>query len=232
MGEDFDNSAAQTVRSHQTNQQSGNLNNSLGTNTITSRPKGFYWQTEEESGGFFMKTMAKNYGRIPVICSDGINKTWKDDGEEYLNSKWKWRSTEMDTLESSPFNPPVDFGTSASNPLIIQGRDITISCSFYAGRDLTAAEVSRALALLLGGMRLSRNDEDQRSLTTTPLLYLPLPKKALVTLLMSGFLTEHTNETSGIAKLINVVGAQFNKADVLNDFKAGAGGGTDEGQWL
>ena len=45
----------------------------------------------------------------------------------------------------------VDFGTSAANPLILQGRAFTIRCSFTAKTQLSKAEVAEVFSMILEG---------------------------------------------------------------------------------
>ena len=229
MGEDFDNEG--WGQSRRASDSTGNLSVQADISEETERPRGFYWQNSTDSGAQFIKDQRETFRRIPAICSDGVNKVWRNDGSEFMNTKWRWRSTDPTTF-ASPFSGglPVDFGTSAGNPLIVQGKDFTITCSFVAKFDLSKQQISRAIALILDGQTLSRDPASPNELDSFASDFTP-PSAQSLTYSFDAGLRDNSfiPEQSANAKLITMLGAEFTAAEVANDFKPlqGSGGEGD-----
>lgn len=236
MGDDFSNEGfLKNIRSQFLSDGTPEGNpNPVGASEVSTGQKGFWWQNSEQSGAEFIKEMKKNYGRVPLACSDGVNKTWYENGGEQFSTRWKWRATDPVTNTSGASgNLDADFGTSAASPLIVQGKDFTVSCSFVANKDLSKAEVSRAIALLLTGATLSRDDESPNELDNYASSVTPPTQESLSYTVDVG-LSEHSTfpDTGAIGKLVTIVTRSFTLSDVLSDYKFGSGSGgtdTDEG---
>jgi len=229
MGEDFSNEGffGEGLANHP---NPSALDSSLGLNDTTQRPSGLYWQDREASGARFIEEQIEKK-RIPVVCSDGVNKYWDvEDGSEKGAYRWRWRSTQQGTNESTPQSAPCDWGTSAANPLIVQGKPVTLNCSFFAKADLSKAQVARAIALIISGETLSRDDAAPNELDgfAEDITYPSGNEYDLNLGLGDGSLV---NDSSANGKLITTVGNVYNAATVANDFinTSSGTGGEEEG---
>lgn len=213
-----------------------------GEDGYTGHPKGAYWQTPTQSGGVMAANQFDNFGKIPAICSDGVGRL----NDESNKSRYKWRHFDMNT-ESSGIGEitEVDFGTSAANPFVIQGRPISVSCSFRAAKELTKKEAVRAVALILSGALPSKGQTPSEiELLASDINYLSDDDlKYTIDLGLDN--SSSFRETSSLANLITMVGPKFNKVQVDAgvpvgaeqsggiggrfgpDDGTGAGGGTD-----
>lgn len=229
MGEDFSNAGYEGEGFANDNIASAVIGGGLEINDITGRPAGMYWQNHTDSGADFIRNRALDNNRIPMICSDGVNKVWDSGGDEFRNTRWDWRYTSpMDNSSPSNQQDKCDWGTSAANPLIVQGKPVTFECSFIANQSLSKAQVARAIALVLTGAGPNRDLGGQPSEVeqlTRDRSYPSSLSYNLDTGLSDG---SFIYDTTANAKLITTVGAEFDKATVENDFVQVFGGGGDD----
>ena len=219
------------------------LINAGSDDSYTGHPKGAYWQTPTQSGGVMAANQYDNFGKIPAICSDGVGRL----NDESNKSRYKWRHFDMNT-ESSGIGEitEVDFGTSAANPFVVQGRPISVSCSFRAAKELTKQEAVKAVALILSGAETSRNPEEPSDIDVLASDINYLSDDDLKYTIDLGLDNSSSfRETSSLANLITMVGPKFNKVQLDAgvpvgvepsggiggrfgpDDGTGAGGGTD-----
>ena len=217
MGEDFDNGGwvsggRGTIPSDEWSNQVGSYTNE---SDVTGHPKGYWWQNSKTSGANFLAEQQKNFGKIPAVCAEGVNsavlRAPGDLGliDTEIDSRFNWRYFDMASgVSNFGTVSDVDFGTSAANPFIVQGRPFTIRASFTAKQDLTRAQVAQALADIMDGVNsaeLNNMAEDITFPTSEELSYdidLGLNNGSTVA------------ETDPIAKLITTVGNNFSQADV------------------
>ena len=238
MGDDFSNvgylkNARALNFSDGNNEGSpGSPDNSVGESSVSNGPRGFWWQNTEHSGSQFIKRMMSQFRRIPLACSDGINKTWREDGAETLPTRWRWRATDPGTNTSSQSgNRPVDFGTCAGNPLIVQGKSFTLTCSFISKQELSKENISRALALILSGEGFSRDPASPSELDDLVSSFTPPSQESLSYTVDVG-LEDHSTfpDTGAIGKLVTTVVRSFTAGEVESDYRSSGGGdGGNEG---
>ena len=228
MGEDFD--------------VKGIKNNGIGTNEtyvdyptqyfpgeespVTGHPFGQYWQSPEKSGGLFIETQLETYEGIPACCSDGANKAFFPGEEAPLlggKSKWKWQYYNQQAQDSDATQTDeVDFGTSAANPLIIQGQSVTISCSFVANQTLTPLQVIDTIAAILsgetfpepsgsGGGEVPVGNTGERSIVETNARDIQYPDDLSYSIDLGLGHGSTIPETSPKARLITMVGGSVDK---------------------
>ena len=103
---------------------------------------------------------------VPAVCSGGVTGAYDDNGALAVGSRFRWKHFDME-MGSSSFGDysEVDFGTSAGNPFIIEGKPIRVSCSFTAATQLTATQVVDAISMILAGELSSRDPQTQPLLT-------------------------------------------------------------------
>ena len=207
----------------------GNIDNSVGESDVSNGPKGFWWQNTEHSGAKFIKRLMESFKRIPIACSDGVNKTFRDDNSEQLETRWSWRATDPATNTSSGSgNAKVDFGTCAGNPLIVQGKSFTINCSFVSKGTLSKENISRALALIISGETPSRDPASPNELDNYVSSITPPSQESLSYNIDVGLVDNSTFSDAGATgKLVTTVVRSFTASDVENDYRSGGGGVSD-----
>lgn len=229
MGEDFSNAGYEGEGFANDNIGGAVIGGGLEINETTGRPAGMYWQNHTDSGADFLRTQYQSYRRMPMICSDGVNKVWDSEGDEIRNTRWDWRYTSpMDNSSPSNQQDKCDWGTSAANPLIVQGKPVTFECSFIANQSLSKAQVARAVALVLTGAGPNRafgGEPSEVEQLTRDRSYPSSLSYNLDTGLSDG---SFISDTTASAKLITTVGSEFDKATVENDFVQVFGGGGDD----
>ena len=215
MGEDFDNRGYQNSGLGTTANYDGSQGlGEQGISPITGHPYGFYWQDEIKSGGRFIKNQVElsqgSVGfRCPAVCSNGVNHVYNDGGASQIKSRFKWRHFDMMSMNSGiDAVSDVDFGTSAGNPLIVQGRPITIGCSFTANKELSPAEVAEALTLILSGAPTSKDPENLNRIDELAREINYPGDEDLEYSVDLGLVNGSTRkETHPVSKLINMVGS-------------------------
>lgn len=159
MGEDFDkqgilNNGVATISNYNSvpNPPTVYSSSTVPTSSVTGHPGGVFWQNAKHSGAAFIADQYSKFAKVPAVCSKGVNGYRQDDGSMLGGSQFQWRYFNM-TTESAGIGDyeDVDFGTSAGNPLIIQGKPFTVRCSFTAAKDLTKAEVVETIIRILSG---------------------------------------------------------------------------------
>ena len=234
MGDDFSNEGylrnvrALNFSNGENEGDPGSPDNSVGESEVSNGPKGFWWQNTEHSGAQFIKYMTENFKRIPLACSDGVNKVWYLNGGQFRSSRWKWRATDPATNQSNNAQAQnADFGTCAGNPLIVQGKSFTISCSFIANGTLSRENISRALALIISGETLPAEGDPVNELSAFASSVTPPTQESLSYTVDVG-LTDNSTfpDTGAIGKLVTTAVRQFSKDDVLDDYRFVSGGGT------
>lgn len=157
MGEDFDsdgldNAGQATIDGGWQDGTHPNIFTGAGDSQVTGHPKGIYWQNTRHSGSEFIQKYYGNHFRIPAVTSFGTGSSYNEDtGVVDPDDQWHWYYYDASTQSPSYYPERVTFGTSAGNPLIVQGKPITLSASFKAAQDMTKEEVVRAIALILNG---------------------------------------------------------------------------------
>ena len=221
MGEDFSNAGYEGKGFGRRFSEGSNFlfGAGLETNEVTGRPAGMYWQTPGTAGSSFIAQNKKDYNRVPMVCSDGINKVWDLGGDEAINTRWRWWHTDPMTSLQSTFSEKADWGTSAANPLIVSGKPVTFNCSFVANQDLSKAQLSRAIALVLTGAGPNRGLVDEPAeveVLTRDRVY-PSGLQYSVDLGLGD--GDFISDSSANGKLITTVGSVFSAEEVNNDFK-------------
>jgi len=226
MGEDFSKEglAQNGILRDENWAENHSIQTQYGTDSFTGHPKGAYWQTPTQSGGVMAANQFKDFYKIPAICSDGVGRL--NDGSN--QSRYRWRHFDMAAGTTGVGDiSQIDFGTSAANPFVIQGRPISVSCSFRAAKELTKKEAVRAVALILSGALPSRNENEPNEIDVlaSDINYLS-DDDLRYTIDLGLDNSSSFRETSSLANLITMVGPKFSK----NQVQAGiAVGGTIEG---
>ena len=239
MGEDFDNAGLQahgigTYEDYESAASAPVANEnffaSLGPESpLTGHPKGFWWQNAEKSGAKFIKDQINLYGGVPAVCSGGVTSALDQDGDTVTQNRFKWKHFDMLSEQSSIGDvSDVDFGTSAGNPFVVQGRPVKISCSFTAKKDLTPTEVVDTIARILAGELQSRNPEspNEIDLLADNITYPEGLEYSIDLGLNNG---SSVKETSPIADLITMVGTRYNSTQINDGFGLGKGSTTSGG---
>lgn len=239
MGEDFDNAGLQahgigTYEDYESAASAPVANEnffaSLGPESpLTGHPKGFWWQNAEKSGAKFIKDQINLYGGVPAVCSGGVTSALDQDGTTVTQHRFKWKHFDMLSEQSSIGDvSDVDFGTSAGNPFVVQGRPVKISCSFTAKKDLTPTEVVDTIARILAGELQSRNPEspNEIDLLADNITYPEGLEYSIDLGLNNG---SSVKETSPIADLITMVGTRYNSTQINDGFGLGKGSTTSGG---
>jgi hypothetical protein len=239
MGEDFDNEGlrAEGIGTYEDFGASSDAPTggsdffgSLGADSLlTGHPKGFWWQNAEKSGATFIKEQFDNYGGIPAVCSGGVTSALDQDGNTVTQHRFKWRHFDMLSGQSSISDiSDVDFGTSAGNPFVVQGKPVKISCSFTAKKDLTPTEVVDTIARILAGELQSRDPDspNEIDLLADNISYPEGLEYSIDLGLNNG---SSARETSPIADLITMVGTRFNSSQIDEGFGLGKGSTTSGG---
>lgn len=239
MGEDFDNAGLQahgigTYEDYESAASAPPANPSffasLGAESpLTGHPKGFWWQNAEKSGAKFIKDQINLYGGVPAVCSGGVTSALDQDGTTVTQHRFKWKHFDMLSEQSSIGDiSDVDFGTSAGNPFVVQGRPVKISCSFTAKKDLTPTEVVDTIARILAGELQSRDPEspNEIDLLADNITYPEGLEYSIDLGLNNG---SSVKETSPIADLITMVGTRYNSAQINDGFGLGKGSTTSGG---
>lgn len=228
MGEDFDN---QSVTQNGIGNLDGwgndenhpNVIPSLGTNSITDHPRGLFWQSSEKSGTDFIKDQFSSYTKIPAVCSDGAGVVFDEEGSDVFLNKFQWRYFDM-LSESSGIGEidDVDFGTSAANPLVVEGKPFTVRCSFTAATDLNRNQVVEAISLILSGAEPSRDPESPNDidLLAENISY-PQDEELEYTIDLGLDNGSSFRETSSLANLITMVGKKFSPNAVSEGLAVG-----------
>ena len=193
---------------------------------VTGHPKGFWWQNAEKSGAKFIKEQFDTYQGVPAVCSGGVTSALDQDGSTVTQHRFKWKHFDMLSGQSSIGDvSDVDFGTSAANPFIIQGRPIKISCSFTAKKDLTPTEVVDTIARILAGELVSRDPEvvNDIDLLAENIVYPEGLGYSIDLGLNNG---SSVKETSPTANLITMVGTRYSSAQINDGFGLGKGSTT------
>lgn len=239
MGEDFDN---ESVNQHGIGNFDGwdqsahpNVQN-LGENSITGHPRGLFWQSSEKSGTDFIKQQALDYSKIPAVCSDGVGVTFNEEGDDVFTGKFQWRYFDM-LSESSGIGEvdDVDFGTSAANPFIVEGKPFTIRCSFTAATDLNPSQVVEAISLILSGAEPSRDPDSLNDIDyLAENISYPQDQELEYTIDLGLSNGSSFRETSSFANLITMVGKKFAPQSVINGLAVGElnTGGLPSGRFL
>lgn len=239
MGEDFDNAGlkAHGIGTYEDYESaasapvaSSDFFASLGAESLlTGHPKGFWWQNAEKSGAKFIKEQFETYGGVPAVCSGGVTSALDQDGTTVTQHRFKWKHFDMLSGQSSIGDvSDVDFGTSAGNPFVVQGRPVKISCSFTAKKDLTPAEVVDTIARILAGELQSRDPEslNEIDLLADNITYPEGLEYSIDLGLNNG---SSVKETSPIADLITMVGTRYNSTQINDGFGLGKGSTTSGG---
>ena len=120
--------------------------------SVTNHPGGVFWQNAKHSGAAFISDQYSKFAKVPAVCAFGVNQVSNEDGSMINDSSFRWRHFDMaNEVSGVGEEQQVNFGTSAGNPLIIQGKPITVRCSFTAAKDLTKAEVVETIVRILSG---------------------------------------------------------------------------------
>ena len=189
-------------------------------NEHTGHPFGFYWQSPEKSGAHFIQQQFSDHSKVPSVCSDGVGKVYDAEGDTILGSKFKWRHFDMLAGSSGPADiEDVNFGTSAGNPLIIEGQSLTIRCSFTAATQLTKTQVVEVIASILEG-----DQSEALAAKATNVVY---PTEGELSYDVRLGLSNGMSAPSGgrLSKLITTVGPEMSK----NQVAAGAAFGNATG---
>lgn len=155
MGEDFDvegleNSGQGTIDGGWVDGTHPDIFTGAGDSPVTGHPRGIYWQNTRHSGAEFIQKHYSEHFRIPAITAFGTGCTYGESTGYQQDIQWEWEFYNPTDQTVDPAER-VTFGTSAGNPLIVQGKPITLNASFKAAQDLTKEEVVRAIALVLNG---------------------------------------------------------------------------------
>ncbi len=236
MGEDFDNAGLKahgigTYEDYESAASAPPVNPSffaaLGAESpLTGHPKGFWWQNAEKSGAKFIKDQINLYGGVPAVCSGGVTSAVNQDGITATQNRFKWKHFDMLSEQSSIGDvSDVDFGTSAGNPFVVQGRPVKISCSFTAVKDLTPTEVVDTIARILAGELQSRDPDspNEIDLLADNITYPEGLEYSIDLGLNNG---SSVKETSPVADLITMVGTRYNSAQINDGFGLGKGSTT------
>ena len=227
MGEDFDN---ESVNQNGIGNLDGwndpehpNVNTSLGPNSITGHPQGLFWQSSEKSGTDFIKEQFSTYTKIPAVCSDGVGVTFDDEGNAAFANKFQWRYFDMFSQSSGIGEiDDVDFGTSAANPLIVEGKPFTVRCSFTAAADLNRKKVVEAISLILSGAEPSRDPNNLNDIDyLAENISYPQDQELEYTINLGLDNGSSFRETSSFANLITMVGKKFSPQAVSNGLAVG-----------
>lgn len=232
MGEDFDNAGLKahgvgTYEDLDSDSSAPPVNESffnlLGTSNDTGHPKGFWWQNAEKSGAKFIKDQITTFGGVPAVCSGGVTSAVNQDGDAVTQNRFKWKHFDMLSGQSSIGDvSDVDFGTSAGNPFVVQGKPIRIACSFTSKKDLTPTEVVDTIARILAGELQSRDPDspNEIDLLADNISYPEGLEYSIDLGLNNG---SSARETSPIADLITMVGTRFNSSQIDGGFGLGKG---------
>jgi len=206
--------------------------NLVGNSGVTGHPKGFWWQNAEKSGAKFMREqMLRDPSKpgIPAVCSRGVTGAYDEEESIRVGYRFLWKYFDMEAGTSTPQNEiPVDFGTSAGNPFIVQGKPVKISCSFVAKKDLTPKELVDAIARILSGELQSEDPENLNEIDylADNIVY---PEGLGYTIDLGLSNGSSVKETSPIADLITMVGKRFT-IDEINAGNALGQNGDAEGR--
>lgn len=194
--------------------------------SVTGHPKGFWWQNAEKSGAKFIKEQFDTYQGVPAVCSGGVTSALDQGGSTATQNRFKWKHFDMLSGQSSIGDiSDVDFGTSAGNPFVVQGRPVKISCSFTAVKELTPTEVVDTIARILSGELQSRDPDspNEIDLLADNITYPEGLEYSIDLGLNNG---SSVKETSPIADLITMVGTKYNSTQINEGFGLGKGSTT------
>jgi len=197
MGEDFDNDGYDASGIGTIPDYTGSPALVDDESDLTGHPKGYWWQSAEKSGASFIRSQFGANGAVPAVCSNGVNID-----EDVIKFRWRYFDMFAGTSDISDVEQ-VDFGTSAANPLILQGRAFTIRCSFTAKTQLSKAQVAEVFSMILEG------GEDPSLSTYAEDIVFPTEAELSYDINLGLNNGSSAKETSGIANLITTAGKRM-----------------------